>query len=224
MKILFIGPPGSGKGTQSQLLHDQFGAVHLSTGDMFRAAIMNKTQVGLEAQAYMDRGDYVPDSVVIGLIDERLSQPDCQNGFILDGFPRTVPQAEALDELLAKRNSKLDAVFYFNVAQDVLVERLSSRRTCRHCGKIMNAQQLASLAEQPTCEARPGQACEFEQRPDDREEVVQKRIQVYQDQTTPVVKYYSSREGFVEIDGSLPQDQVFSMIQSTLHGTKGPTS
>lgn len=135
MNILFIGPPGSGKGTQSKRLQDRYGLIHLSTGDMFREAIARQTPVGLKAKGFMDRGEYVPDSVVIDLIRDRLSAPDCKRGFVLDGFPRTEPQAEALDSLLSGMGLKLDAIFQFDIAKQVLVERLSSRRVCRTCNR-----------------------------------------------------------------------------------------
>src|SRR4051812_14979499 len=135
MNILFIGPPGSGKGTQSQLLHEHHGLVHLSTGDMFRNAIAKQTEVGMKAKAFMDRGEYVPDAVVIDLILHRLREPDCKKGFILDGFPRTEPQALALESSLHQMGIQLDAVFYFRVKKEVLIARLSGRRTCRACNR-----------------------------------------------------------------------------------------
>ena len=215
MNILFIGPPGSGKGTQSQLLHEKHGLVHLSTGDMFRAAISKQTEVGMKAKAFMDRGEYVPDAVVIDLIRHRLNEPDCKAGFILDGFPRTEPQAEALELSLDQMGLKLDAVFYFRVKKDVLVERLSGRRTCRQCNRVVSVDQLEAEKEKD-CEKKPGSPCDFYQRSDDQPEVVQKRIDVYETQTAPILGFYSKKANFLEIDASLPPQQVYGLIEQAL--------
>lgn len=215
MNLLLVGPPGSGKGTQSQQLIKKHGLVHLSTGDMFRAAIQNQTEVGLKAKAYMDRGEYVPDHVVIDLIQHRLEQADISNGFILDGFPRTVPQAEALSELLQKLNKKLDAVFYFSVKKEELVKRLSSRQTCRNCGRVVSQDQLA-VEVNKTC-VKTKHACDFYQREDDRAEVVAKRIEVYESQTTPVLDYYRKNHShFVMLNGAESPAEVFQKIEQTL--------
>jgi len=216
MNILFIGPPGSGKGTQSKLLHDHYGLVHLSTGDMFRQAIGEKTEVGLKAKGFMDRGEYVPDSVVIDLIRHRLSEPDCKKGFILDGFPRTEPQAKALEALLGELHMHLDGVFFFDVKKETLIQRLSSRRTCRRCNRVISADQLnTSVAKEP-CEKDPSTVCDFYQRDDDHPEVVKKRIEVYQEQTAPILDFYRSKENFEEIDGSLPPEKVYQLIENKL--------
>jgi adenylate kinase len=211
MNILFIGPPGSGKGTQSKLLHDRHGLVHLSTGDMFREAIAAQTAVGLKAKGFMDRGEYVPDSVVIDLIRDRLSSPDCKNGFILDGFPRTEPQARALDELLSKMGLRLDAIFQFDVAKAILIGRLSSRRVCRQCGKIAGGEALASA-----CAKGPATNCDFYQRSDDAPEVVGRRIEVYETQTAPILGYYSSRPGFLKVDADQAPETVFGILERAL--------
>jgi adenylate kinase len=144
MNVLFMGPPGSGKGTQSKLLCDRFGMVHLSTGDMLREAITNKTEVGMRAKAFMDKGEYVPDTVVIDLIRARLSSLNGK-GYILDGFPRTAPQAKALDHLLEELNLPLKGIFFFNVEKNVLIDRLSSRRTCKNCNRIVSFDQLMQI-------------------------------------------------------------------------------
>lgn len=212
MNVLFMGPPGSGKGTQSKLLCDRFQMVHLSTGDMLREAIANKTEVGMRAKSYMDKGEYVPDSVVIDLIRVRLSSLGGK-GYILDGFPRTVPQAKALDQLLLELNLPLNGIFFFNVEKDVLVERLSSRRTCKNCNRILSVDSLKTDVEK--CSVT-GKSCEFYQRNDDQPEVISKRIQVYQEQTTPVIEYYKPNSNFLTVDGTLPADQVFQIILKKL--------
>lgn len=212
MNVLFMGPPGSGKGTQSKLLCDRFNMAHLSTGDMLREAIANKTEVGMRAKSFMDKGEYVPDSVVIDLIRVRLNSLNGK-GYILDGFPRTVPQAQALDQLLTELNLPLNGIFFFNVEKDILVNRLSSRRTCKNCNRVLSADQVSADREQ--CAAGGG-SCEFYQRNDDKPEVIGKRIQVYQEQTTPVIDYYKQKSNFLTIDGTLAADQVFQTILQKL--------
>jgi adenylate kinase len=209
MNLLFMGPPGSGKGTQSKFLVDRFAVAHLSTGDMFREAISNKTEVGMRAKAFIDQGELVPDQVVIDLIRAKLATLTGK-GFILDGFPRTVPQAIALNELLIGLGINLDGVFFFDVQKDILVNRLSSRRTCRKCNKVVSADDLSKN------QCSTGGTCDFYQRDDDQPEVISKRIQVYQDQTAPTVKYYESNPAFLKIDGTQPADQVFQLILSKL--------
>ncbi|NDG85517.1 MAG: adenylate kinase [Proteobacteria bacterium] len=209
MNILFIGPPGSGKGTQSQVLHDRYGLVHLSTGDMFRDAIAKQTAVGLKAKGFMDRGEYVPDEVVIELIKERLGQSDCKKGFILDGFPRTEPQAVALANLLSALGMVLDFVFYFELNSEILVNRLSSRRVCRQCGKIVNLAQGPAVSG--VCQ-KTGESCEYVQRTDDQPEVVRKRIQVYEAQTAPIIGYYEKQKGFLKVDASASPESVTEVL------------
>ncbi len=210
MNLLFMGPPGSGKGTQSKFLCDRFSVTHLSTGDMFREAISNKTEVGVRAKSYMDKGELVPDQVVIDIIKEKLSTLNGK-GFILDGFPRTVPQAQALDSLLSKLNIHLDGVFFFDVNKEILVSRLSARRTCRKCNRVVSAGY--DLNE--SCSV--GGTCEFYQRDDDKPEVISKRIQVYQDQTAPVIGYYEKNPSFLKIDGTQSAELVFQTLLKKLN-------
>lgn len=212
MILLFLGPPGSGKGTQSKLLESKLGVPHLSTGDMFRKALSEKTPVGLQAKGFMDRGEYVPDQVVIDLIKERVSQPDAARGFILDGFPRTINQAEALDLVLLSMGLKLDNIVNFQIPEDVLVARLSDRRTCSKCGRILSAEASA----QSTVECKVEGACEFVQRSDDLPEVIRKRMSVYQAQTSPLLKFYQARPGFITVDGDQDPGVVTESILSRI--------
>lgn len=185
---------------------------------MFRNAITNKTPVGLKAKEFMDRGEYVPDGVVIDLIRHRLREPDCARGFILDGFPRTQPQATELDALLIQLGIELNAVFFFDVKKEVLVERLSGRRTCKNCNRIVNVEQLAQAAHD-ICEKKSGFPCDFYQRADDHADVVEKRIEVYQNQTAPILDFYRKKKNFVQIDASVSADQVYQIIEKTLKRT-----
>lgn len=216
MNILFMGPPGSGKGTQSELLRDRLGLVHLSTGDMFRKAIKDQTPVGLKAKGFMDRGEYVPDDVVIDVIRNRLAQPDCKKGFILDGFPRTEPQAKALEQLMNELGIKLDGVIFFDVAQSILVQRLSSRKTCKKCNRVVTEDAVASEVAKKNCTKDEGNSCDFYQRDDDKPEVVQKRIEVYQTQTTPVLQYFKNKGSLITVDASQPPQSVYQAIESQL--------
>ena len=215
MNILFIGPPGSGKGTQSKLLTEKFGIAHLSTGDMFRQAIANQEPVGIKAKAFMDRGEYVPDEVVIELIQARLDKADCKDGFILDGFPRTVPQAQALSHLLEGMKIHLDSVFFFDVATPVLIRRLSDRLTCKKCSRVISADQLAA-SQSVDCAKGPGAPCDFYQRIDDQPEVVSKRIDVYFKQTTPVLDYYRADPSFHSVAADRPPAEVFQSLLTQL--------
>ena len=216
MKIVFMGPPGAGKGTQAEKIIENYQIPHISTGDMFRKAIKDQTELGMEAKRYMDQGALVPDHVTIGIVKDRLSESDCKSGFLLDGFPRSVDQAKALDEILTSLDSKIDYVINIDVDLDILKERLTGRRICRSCGAtyhmIFNPPAVAG-----TCDKCGG---ELYQRKDDNEETVGNRLDVYVSQTKPLLDYYSLAGNLVNINGQQSIDLVFAEIQDVLGGNK----
>lgn len=202
--IVLLGPPGVGKGTQAKILSERSGLVHISSGDLFRENLNNQTELGKLAQTYMAKGELVPDNVTIAMIQERLNRPDCKNGAILDGFPRTPAQADALETLLHEFDGHVDVVPFITAPEDVLVERLSARWTCRAGGHIFN--------EKFNPEKVTGK-CDFDgselyQRDDDQAETVKRRIDVYLDQTSPLISYYKDHGKLVEIDGMQSIEQV----------------
>ena len=186
MRLVLVGPPGAGKGTQAQFLALHFSIPHISTGDIFRANVKEGTPLGVEAKGYMDRGDYVPDSVTNEMVRDRLSQDDLGNGFLLDGFPRNVTQAEVLRAILAEKKTPLSAVLELSVDTAEIVLRLSGRRVCRNCGKVWHI-QFEKTADPNRCDICQG---ELYQRDDDKEEVVTRRLEVYQEQTVPIITFY----------------------------------
>ena len=216
MKIVFMGPPGAGKGTQAEKIIEKYQIPHISTGDMFRKAIKDQTELGMEAKRYMDQGELVPDHVTIGIVKDRLSESDCKQGFLLDGFPRTVDQAKALDEILTSLDSKIDYVINIDVDLDILKERLTGRRICRSCGAtyhmVFNPPAVAGV-----CDKCGG---ELYQRKDDNEETVGNRLDVYVSQTKPLLDYYSLAGNLVNINGQQSIDLVFAEIQDVLGGNK----
>lgn len=218
MRLTFLGPPGAGKGTQAGQLAGRLGVPHVSTGDIFRAAIAEGTPMGRLARPYVESGRYVPDDVVVGIVRERLERDDCRRGFVLDGFPRTVPQAEALDRLLAGWGTALDAAVHLVVDDETLVRRLSGRRVCPRCQAIYHV-EVDAAAREGRC-ARCGEV--LVQREDDREETVRQRLAVYREQTEPLVAYYRAREVLVDVDGVGTVEQVAERIDRALAARTGP--
>lgn len=202
--LVLLGPPGVGKGTQAKIISERTGLAHISSGDLFRENLKNKTELGKLAQTYMNRGELVPDDVTIAMIRERLSRPDCEAGAILDGFPRTPAQADALEDMLEEFGGHVDAVPFITGEEDVLVERLGDRWTCRANGHIFN--------QKSNPPAEPGE-CDFDgselyQREDDKPETVKRRIHVYLEQTAPLIDYYRQHGKLIEIDGMQTIEQV----------------
>lgn len=216
LNIVLLGPPGAGKGTQAERMVDLFGWPQISTGDIFRAALREGTPLGLEAKQYMDAGELVPDDVVERIVAERLSQPDVQKGFILDGFPRSKHQAEALDGYLAEDGRRIDLVLNIAVEPEVLVARLSGRLTCKGCGAIFSISDLET--DQRHCESCGG---ELYQRADDNEETVRNRLKVYREQTEPLIAYYEPTGRMVTVDGDRGPDEVFRSIADAVEAAGG---
>lgn len=214
MNVVLLGAPGAGKGTQAEKMIETYGLAHVSTGDILRAAVKAGTPLGIEAKRYMDAGELVPDAVVIGLVKARIAEPDAEKGFILDGFPRTAGQAEALDGALAESGSALDAVVSIEVDRDVIVKRLTSRYTCRDCGKIYNVLASPPAAE-GVCDVCGG---ELYQRDDDNEATVRNRLETFDTSTAPLVSYYSEKGLLRPIDGDRPVDTVFADVRAALEG------
>jgi len=212
MDLIFLGPPGAGKGTQAKMLVERYGIPQVSTGDILRAAVAEGTELGKKAKEYMEAGKLVPDEVVIGIIEERLKQSDCEKGFILDGFPRTVPQAEALDKVLEKMGRKIDHVLTLDVPEEELIRRLTGRRTCKKCGAMYHIIFNPPKAE-GVCDKCGG---ELYQRPDDNEETVRSRLSVYEQQTSPLIDFYEKKGLVRKIDGRGEIKEIFDQIVKIL--------
>ena len=212
MFLILLGPPGAGKGTQAKFLADRFHIPHISTGDIFRAAIQNGTELGRQAKAYLDAGALVPDEIVIGIVTVRLGGADCQNGFLLDGFPRTVVQAEALDRSLLADGCSLTCVVQFDVASEALMRRLTGRRVCSDCGVPYHAETNPPRVE-GVCDRCGGRVY---QRDDDKPVTVAERLRVYQDQTKPLIDYYVRRGLLLRVDAGRSIQEVDVLVQQAL--------
>jgi len=212
MNLILLGPPGAGKGTQAKMLIDRFTIPQISTGDILRAAVKEGTPMGVKAKSYMDAGALVPDEVVVGIVRERLQKPDCSKGFILDGFPRTVPQADALKESLGDLGKDITSVVSLEVDTEALVARLTGRRTCRQCGRGYHV-SFDPPTKDGVCDACGG---ELYQRDDDQESTIRNRLQVYHDQTAPLVAYYEQDGLVAAIDGMQEIDVVRADILAAL--------
>lgn len=212
MKIIMLGAPGAGKGTQAKRIAEKYGIPHISTGDIFRANIKNGTELGKKAKTYMDQGALVPDELVVDLVVDRVAQEDAKNGYVLDGFPRTIPQAEALDTALAKINEKVDYAINVEVPDENIIHRMSGRRACVSCGGTYHIQYNPTKQEN-ICDACGGKLI---LRDDDQPETVKNRLQVYHEQTQPLIDYYSKQGILKEVDGTVDMNDVFHAIVEIL--------
>ncbi len=212
MKIIMLGAPGAGKGTQAKMLADKYGIPHISTGDIFRANIKNETELGKKAKEYMDQGLLVPDELTVNLVVDRIKQDDCSKGYILDGFPRTISQAESLDKALEAMNDSLDYAVNVEVPDENIVNRMSGRRACVGCGATYHIVHIPTKVE-GICD-RCGK--ELILRDDDKPETVQKRLTVYHEQTQPLIDYYQNKGILKEVDGTVDMNDVFNAIVNVL--------
>ena len=212
MKIIMLGAPGAGKGTQAKKIAAKYHIPHISTGDIFRANIKNGTELGKQAKTYMDQGLLVPDELVVSLVVDRVNQEDCENGYVLDGFPRTIPQAEALDRALEELGQKVDYAINVEVPDDNIVNRMSGRRACVGCGATYHVKYAPTKVENicDTCGA------ELILRDDDKPETVLKRLGVYHEQTQPLIDYYTEKHVLKEVDGTVDMEAVFAAIVEIL--------
>lgn len=217
MNTVFLGPPGVGKGTQASELSGEFSIPHISTGDILREEIKAGTELGRLARSFIDDGNLVPDRVAVDIIRNRLRRPDAQNGYILDGFPRTVPQAEMFEQLLKEMGSRLDLVVYLESAEDVLVRRLSGRRVCRDCGKIFHLVNMPPKVE-GVCDACGG---ELYRRPDDEPEAVRNRLRVYREKTADLIRWYEEKGLLTRVPGDIPRRETYGMLREIFSGSAG---
>ena len=212
MKIVMLGAPGAGKGTQAKMIAEKYSIPHISTGDIFRANIKEGTPLGLEAKSYMDQGKLVPDELTVKILLDRVAKDDCKNGYVLDGFPRTIPQANVLKEALDAQNDKIDYAINVDVPDENIVRRMSGRRACVTCGATYHIVHIPPRKE-GICD---NCGSELVQRDDDKEETVKNRLKVYHEQTAPLIEFYSSRNVLETVDGTKPSEDVFANICSIL--------
>ncbi|MEE5990322.1 MAG: adenylate kinase [Lachnospiraceae bacterium] len=212
MKIVMLGAPGAGKGTQASMIAENFGIPHISTGDIFRANIKNGTELGKEAKAYMDKGELVPDELTVRLLLDRVAQDDCKEGYVLDGFPRTIPQAEVLEKELEKTGDKIDKAVNVDVPDENIVRRMSGRRACLKCGATYHIVHIPPKKE-GICDVC---GSELVLRDDDKEETVKNRLDVYHKQTSPLIDFYSKRNVLETVDGTKDSKEVFEDIKKIL--------
>ena len=212
MKIIMLGAPGAGKGTQAKLISEEYQIPHVSTGDIFRANIKNGTELGTEAKKYMDQGLLVPDELTVKILLDRVAQEDCRDGYVLDGFPRTIPQAQVLEEALDKLGEKIDYAINVDVPDENIVRRMSGRRACLKCGATYHIEHIPPKTEGicDTC------GSDLVLRDDDRPETVQNRLKVYHDQTQPLIDFYTQKEVLKNVDGTMDMHDVFTAIKDIL--------
>lgn len=218
MKIVLLGAPGAGKGTQAKLFAERFGIAHISTGDIFRMNIKNGTELGRKAKVFMDQGLLVPDSLVLDLVIDRLNSPDCSKGYVLDGFPRTIPQAQALDEALGKQGDSIEYAVNVDASDEDIIRRMSGRRVCPGCGAIYHIVSIPPKQED-ICD---GCGERLILRDDDKPETVKKRLKVYHEQTSPLIDYYKKRSNMIIVDGMKDPEEVFKEITEFISNKKNP--
>jgi adenylate kinase len=217
IRIVLLGPPGSGKGTQASALEERRGIAHIASGDLLRANVRDKTELGQRAKPYMDRGELVPDDLILEMMSERLSQPEAEKGYVLDGFPRTVTQAEALEERLRGLKQGLDAVVYLEVPEAEILRRLGGRRTCPQCDAIYHVDTMPPRREGSCDRCGAG----LVQRDDEKPEVIRKRLEVYSAQTRPLLDYYQARGLLREVDGTMGVDNMIREIEAIVAAARG---
>ena len=212
MKIIMLGAPGAGKGTQAKMIAEKYGIPHVSTGDIFRANIKNGTELGMEAKKYMDQGLLVPDELTVRILLDRVAQDDCKNGYVLDGFPRTIPQAEVLDSELTKLGDHIDYAINVDVPDENIVKRMSGRRACLTCGATYHIEHVPPKKE-GICDVC---GSELVLRDDDKPETVKNRLNVYHEQTQPLIDFYTKKGVLKTVDGTVPMEEVFAAITAIL--------
>lgn len=213
MKIIMLGAPGAGKGTQAKMIAQKYSIPHISTGDIFRANIKNGTELGMEAKKYMDQGLLVPDELTVRILLDRVAQEDCRNGYVLDGFPRTIPQAEVLDNALTELGDKIDYAINVDVPDENIIRRMSGRRACLTCGATYHLEHVPPKKE-GICDAC---GSELVLRDDDKAETVKNRLDVYHKQTQPLIDFYTGKGVLQSVDGTLPMEEVFAAITAILN-------